>query len=131
MASGGSMARRDRARILVVEDNALLGTLLRRILEAEGFDVLLRATGEEALRTVEPGGPPIDLLIADVGMPDLPGHAIAEGLRDRVPGLRVLYMSGRPQDELVRRGSIPAAAPFVQKPFMPDDLAARVREVLA
>jgi DNA-binding response OmpR family regulator len=122
---------RPAGRILLVEDNALLGSLVRRILEAEGFEVLLRSSGEEALRAVGPDDAPIDLLVADVGMPDLAGPAIAEALRHRVPGLRVLYVSGHAQDALVQKKSLPADAPFLQKPFLPEDLTAKVREVLA
>jgi DNA-binding response OmpR family regulator len=73
---------------------------------------------------------PIDLLISDVVMPGLSGPDLAGRLADRRPGLRVLFLSGYTEDEVLRRGVRAGAAAFLHKPFLPAALAAKVREVL-
>jgi two-component system cell cycle sensor histidine kinase/response regulator CckA len=127
----GDAPPRPSERILLVEDNALLGSLVRRILESKGFQVLLKATGREALESSRPEGGRVGLLITDLGMPDMSGAKLAEILRAQDPSLRVLYMSGHPEDTLVHRGSLPEGADFLQKPFTPEVLTAKVQEILA
>jgi DNA-binding response OmpR family regulator len=63
-------------------------------------------------------------------MPDLNGRTVAERLSAQRPELRVLYMSGYTDDEVMRRGITAAKTPFIQKPFLPDELLRRVREAL-
>src|SRR5207249_8021452 len=73
---------------------------------------------------------PIHLVLTDVIMPGMNGRELAERLVQRRPGLRVLYMSGYPGDAIVHRGALEPGTAFLQKPFMPEDLARKVREVL-
>jgi two-component system, cell cycle sensor histidine kinase and response regulator CckA len=115
--------------VLVVEDEAAVLTLSRRALEAQGYVVLAAASSADALRVVERHAGTIDLLLTDVVMPGLSGRELADRLSERSPGLRVLYMSGYPGGA-VQRGSIPIGSAFVQKPFSPDGLARKVRDVL-
>jgi two-component system cell cycle sensor histidine kinase/response regulator CckA len=72
----------------------------------------------------------VDLVVTDVVMPGMGGRELAGRLRDRQPGLRVLYMSGYTADEVLRQGIEAEAVHFIQKPFTPDGLARKVREVL-
>jgi CheY-like chemotaxis protein len=116
--------------ILVVEDEPAVLTLSRRALEAHGYVVLAAANPADAMRVVERHGGTIHLLLTDVVMPGLSGRELADRLSVGSPELRVLYMSGYPGDAVVQRGSLPSGSAFVQKPFSPDGLAQKVRDVL-
>ena len=72
----------------------------------------------------------IDLLITDVVMPGRSGREVADGLVARIPGLKVVYISGYTDDAVVRHGIESDRVHFVQKPFSPATLARKVREVL-
>src|SRR6266568_2328054 len=116
--------------ILVVEDEEAVRSLSRRALEASGYTVLAAADGPDAVRLLERYGGPIHLVLTDVIMPGMNGRELAQRLVQRRPGLRVLYMSGYPGDAIVHRGALEPGTAFLQKPFMPEDLARKVREVL-
>jgi len=116
--------------ILVVEDEEAVRSLSRRALEASGYTVLAAADGPDAVRLLERYGGPIHLVLTDVIMPGMNGRELAQRLVQRRPGLRVLYMSGYPGDAIVHRGALEPGMAFLQKPFMPEDLARKVREVL-
>jgi DNA-binding response OmpR family regulator len=73
---------------------------------------------------------PIDLLVTDVVMPRMSGHALAEALRRSRPGLRVLYMSGYTDDAIANHGVLVPGIALVEKPFTPDEFAAKVRAAL-
>ncbi|HEV7588038.1 MAG TPA: MHYT domain-containing protein [Longimicrobium sp.] len=126
-ASGGTET------ILLVEDEAAVRTVTRRILEREGYAVLETGGAAEALRRVEETlafGRRVDLVVTDIVMPELDGRALGEHLDARLPGVRVLYMSGYTDDEIVRRGLIDPGTAFLEKPFTAEALAAAVREAL-
>jgi two-component system cell cycle sensor histidine kinase/response regulator CckA len=116
--------------ILLVEDEASLRQLAARALRAHGFTVLLAADGAEALRVLESHPEPLDLLVTDVVMPNMDGRELADRLRARMPGLKVLFLSGYMDDALLRRGVFEANETLLQKPFTPSSLAQRVCEVL-
>jgi PAS domain S-box-containing protein len=116
--------------VLLVEDESALRALMLRILADRGYRVLAAASGDEAL-SVEAGHEgPIDLLLTDVVMPGMSGSALAAELAARRPGLRILYMSGYTDDAVLRHGISHAETEFIQKPFTPEGLARRVREVI-
>jgi signal transduction histidine kinase len=123
-------AARGSETILVVEDESAVLTLSRRALEAQGYVVLAASDGPAALRLVERHGGTIHLLVTDVVMPGLSGHELAGKLAVLRPGIRVLYMSGYPGDAVVQHGTLPEGSAFLQKPFSPDGLARKVRDVL-
>jgi CheY-like chemotaxis protein len=75
-------------------------------------------------------GAAIDLLLTDVVMPGMDGQALSERLREAHPQLPVILMSGYAEDVIARRSGIAAGVAYLQKPFRPDDLAAKVREML-
>jgi PAS domain S-box-containing protein len=116
--------------ILVVEDEPAVLMLSQRALEAQGYVVLAASDATTALRIVERHGGTIHLMLTDVVMPGMSGHDLAEQLTARRPGIRVLYMSGYPGDAIVQHGELPAGSAFLQKPFSPDGLARKVRDVL-
>jgi PAS domain S-box-containing protein len=115
--------------ILFVEDAELLRPLIAEVLESYGYTVLQAAHAAEALAFAESGGP-IDLLLTDVVMPGMNGRELAETLLAGRPGLRVLFTSGYPADTVVRHGIAEARVAFIQKPFLADDLVAKIRAVL-
>lgn len=118
------------ATILLVEDDASVRLLARRTLLAQGHRVLDATDGQDALRVSAEYGEDIQLLLTDVVMPHMGGRALAETLRQSRPSTRVLYMSGYPDDEVLRRGVQQDRVAFLEKPFTQATLSAKVREVL-
>ena len=116
--------------VLVVEDEPAVLTLSRRALEAQGYVVLAASDAAAALRVVERHGGTIHMLVTDVVMPGLSGRELADRLVAQRPGIRVLFMSGYPGDAVVQHGGLPQGSAFLQKPFSPDTLARKVRDVL-
>jgi two-component system cell cycle sensor histidine kinase/response regulator CckA len=122
--------RPGRETILLVEDEAAVRSLARDVLTRLGYEVLVAADGREALRVADRCHRPIELLVSDVVLPHLRGVEIADRLRARRPGLRVLYISGYTETAIVHDGQLDPGVDFLAKPFRPADLAHRVREVL-
>jgi PAS domain S-box-containing protein len=116
--------------ILLVEDDAALRTVVREMLVGQGHVVLEAADGEEALDIVERQGLAPALLLTDVVMPRMSGPEVAERLRRRQPALRVLYMSGYPDRAGLPRPIPLVSAPVLRKPFAPQALIRKLREVL-
>jgi len=117
--------------VLVVEDEPSVRNLVRRSLEAAGLTVLEAANGRQALETVATMREPPSLVLSDVIMPGLNGRELSEALALTQPDLPVLFMSGYTGDDVLARSLLPSTAPFIQKPFAPEELVARVRMLLA
>jgi CheY-like chemotaxis protein/two-component sensor histidine kinase len=116
--------------ILLVEDEEAVRELARDILQANGYTVLDTQHGGEALLTCERHAGPIQLMVTDAVMPQMSGRELAERLAPLRPEMKVLYMSGYTDDAVVRHGVLDSGTAFLQKPFTPDMLARKVREVL-
>jgi PAS domain S-box-containing protein len=123
-------APRGDETVLVVEDEDGVRELVRQILQERGHAVLTARHGRDALMIAERYERDIDLLVTDVVMPQMGGGELVERLTARRPNLKVLYMSGYTNDEVLGRGVEESAAAFLHKPFTADQLMARVREVL-
>jgi signal transduction histidine kinase len=116
--------------ILLVEDQDVVRSVTRRLLEAAGYRVIEAQGGEEAL-ALQDRLSEVDLLLTDVVMPVLSGVDIAERLAERRPDLSVLFMSGFTRDEVLHDSRTDLPAHFLQKPFTKDQLIGRVRDALA
>jgi two-component system, cell cycle sensor histidine kinase and response regulator CckA len=117
--------------LLVVENETAIRALVKMALERHGYTVLSAESGSEALSLAADNQGPIDLLITDVVMPDLRGPDLARRLVIARPGLTTLFMSGYMDDALGEEASsLPVLVDFIQKPFLPSALVAKVRELL-
>jgi PAS domain S-box-containing protein len=121
----------DSLVVLVVEDEPSVRNLVRRSLESVGLTVLEAENGRQALEIVATLQDPPSLVLSDVIMPGLNGRELSEALALTQPDLPVLFMSGYTGDDVLARSLLPATAPFIQKPFAPEELVARVRMLLA
>ena len=119
------------ATILVAEDSPALGALVRRILERRKYTVLSADSAAEARRLAAAHRGNIDLLLSDVVMPEVSGPVLASELRALHPEMRILHMSGYTEDAVIRHGIIEGTTAFIQKPFTPEGLLEKIREVLA
>ncbi len=124
------VARGNGERILVVEDEPVVRALAQRGLEVAGYTVYKAPNGAAALQFLAAEAAEVDLVLTDVVMPNMNGQQLAEAIRQRYPGLPVLFMSGYAGDDILRRGLMTADAPFVQKPFTLDVLARAVQQRL-
>ena len=123
------------SRLHEVEEMAVSGfeaglARARPLLQRYGYHVLAAGSGEEALAIAEREPGDIHLVVTDVVMPGLSGREVAQHFAETRPGSAVLFTSGYTPDDIMRHRVIAEGAPFLQKPFTPAVLAAKVREVL-
>ncbi|MCP9472687.1 MAG: PAS domain S-box protein [Nitrospira sp.] len=116
-------------RVMLVEDQESVRDLVCLALEEYGYQVFKAANGDEAFRLAAVISEPIDVLVTDVVMPRFTGPVVAERLRQRWPGLRVLFMSGYTERVKPMFLNSPGTL-FIQKPFLPTELAAQLRRLL-
>ena len=115
--------------VLVVEDAEGLRELARRLLQRQGYTVLVAANADEALRLFERNAS-IDVLLTDVVMPGASGPELTRQLVERRPALKVIYMSGYTEEAIVQHGVLKPGIAFLQKPFTSETLGRKIREVL-
>ncbi|HXY70568.1 MAG TPA: PAS domain S-box protein [Gemmatimonadales bacterium] len=125
-AAGGALPRGDGQRVLLVEDNDAVRRAFERLLLRLGYDVRAVASAEEAEALPMPQ--PIALLLTDMVLPGVSGAVLAARLRERWPTLRVIFMSGYTEDEVLRKKAALGEERFLQKPV---DLPTLAREVHA
>ncbi len=116
--------------ILLVEDDETVRDLTHEVLMNYGYEVLDAAHGYAALLVCERYPKTIHLLLTDVVMPEMSGREVANRIAARRPEMKVLFMSGYTDEAIVHHGVLDANTPFIQKPFAPDALARKVRDVL-
>jgi two-component system, cell cycle sensor histidine kinase and response regulator CckA len=117
--------------ILLVEDEDPVRALAVKVLRGLGYHVLEAKMGREALDIAAGHDDVIDLLLTDVVMPEYSGSELSRKLAHSRPTLKVLYMSGYTDEAIIHHGVLAANIAYLQKPFTPHALAAKVREVLA
>ncbi|HUL29027.1 MAG TPA: PAS domain S-box protein [Thermodesulfobacteriota bacterium] len=117
--------------VLLVEDEEMVRKLACAVLEKYGYRVLEASSGDSALAVAQgQDGNPIHLMVTDVVMPGMSGRQLADHLVSLRPDLKVLYMSGYTDNAIVHHGVLDPGISYIQKPFTPDALASKVREVL-
>jgi two-component system, cell cycle sensor histidine kinase and response regulator CckA len=116
--------------ILLVEDDNPVRKLIHSTLHAYGYTVLEAHHGKHAIQVCEQHAGPIHLMVTDVVMPEMRGRELAERLKPSHPTMKVLFMSGYTDRGIVHHGELVQGTAFLQKPFTPDALARKVREVL-
>jgi CheY-like chemotaxis protein len=115
--------------VLLLEDDERVRATVERLLAGRGYQVAAAASLDDAIGRIE-GGARFHLLVSDVVMPGASGPVAAARLVERCPGMRVLFMSGFSDQAVVSAGLLLEGAEFIQKPFLPEALAAKVREIL-
>jgi two-component system, cell cycle sensor histidine kinase and response regulator CckA len=123
---------RERATtILIAEDDDALRGIVTRVFWDQGYRTLEARHGKEALHLAELAAPYLDLVVTDVIMPELDGLELGRELARRWASIPVLYISAYPANDIFSRGGPTDSTPFLQKPFTPEALLERVRELLA
>ena len=115
-------------KILVVDDDAIVVKSCKRILEAEGFEVITVPSADDALETVKKCD--FDLLLIDVKMPKHDGLFLMREIKKYWPDIPIIVMSGYPTPETIADVLKLGATRFIPKPFRPDELTKSVRQVL-
>ena len=116
--------------ILIVEDRDTVRKLVQRVLRKAGYTVLEASDGDQALRVCEGHAGPVHAVLTDVVMPTMGGRKLVDSLSAIRPGVKVLYMSGYTDNAIVHHGVLDPGVNYIQKPFMPEVLLAKLREVL-
>ena len=116
--------------VLVVEDENSVRYIMARTLRECGYTVLEAAGGPQALEILQEQSAPVNLIIADLVMPEISGRELAERMLERWPDVPILFTSGYTGLFVVQRGLLDEGQEFIQKPIAPDMLAKRVREML-
>jgi two-component system cell cycle sensor histidine kinase/response regulator CckA len=117
-------------RVLLVEDEDAVRGFAVRALQRQGYEVLEAATGAEALEVMDQVQGEIDLIVSDVMMPEMDGPAMLKEIRKTHPDLRIIFVSGYPDDAFTRSLDENERYAFLQKPFTLPQLAAKVKEEL-
>ncbi len=128
-ASGDELPR-GTEHVLIVEDDQPVRRLARDLLTRLGYTVTEAASGRAGLALGSDHTRHFDLALCDVILGDMSGPAVAEALSALHPSIRVLYISGYPDEAIVKTGVLDEGKPFLQKPFTPMQLATKLRDVL-
>jgi PAS domain S-box-containing protein len=126
-----ALQRGDGETVLVVEDEAAVREVIRRILARNGYQVITAANGRDAVEVAASHPGSIDVLVTAVVMPQMPGKEAAEQIRARYPAVKVLFMSGYTAGALDSAGVLEADVNLIEKPFTEASLLARLREVIS
>ncbi len=116
--------------VLIVEDEKSLASVAGRVLSRLGYSVLTSYSAESALRILDEHQGPIQLLLTDMVLPGMDGAALAREAHNRRRGIKAVFMSGHPEDNLRLKGAVGPSVHLLEKPFTVEGLAARVRAAL-
>jgi len=116
--------------ILLVEDDETVRNLMGAILKRYGYQVLLAEDGEKALALSQKHEGEIALLLTDVVLPGIGGKEMSDALQEKRPDMKILFVSGYPEDIISSFGVVPSDMNFMTKPIIPESLALKIREVL-
>ncbi len=116
--------------ILIAEDEDSVRTLIEEILQTHGYNVLSAANGSEATLMSERHKGPIHLLVTDIIMPQMSGPELARHMTIQRPGMKVLFLSGYANESILEQNSIVSGGSFLQKPFSPETLTLKIREII-
>jgi Response regulator containing CheY-like receiver domain and AraC-type DNA-binding domain len=128
--TNGAIRQRGVETILLVEDEYAILELAAYILEQRGYPVLMTRSPAEAVDLARRHQGAIHLLLTDLIMPEMNGRDLARTVRDILPAVRVLYMSGYTADIIAHHGGMERLGHFLEKPFTASQLTRKVREVL-
>ncbi len=128
--AGAGAEGADRKTVLVVEDEAALRGLVVMMLERLGYVVEEASNGPDALRLVQGGSWTPDVLLTDVVMPEMSGSDLAAKVRERLPGVKVVFMSGYADETILDHGVSDPSFKFLRKPFSMADLESHLHSVL-
>ena len=117
-------------RILVVEDDDAVRRMTREFLKIRGYKVVEARSAADAIQYIQEDGASIDMVLTDVVMPGMKGRELGEHLAKIRPGIKVLYMSAYTEDAIMNYELLDPESTFIEKPFSPDELARKVKEVL-
>jgi two-component system cell cycle sensor histidine kinase/response regulator CckA len=123
--------RRGTENILLVEDDASVREVAREMLSGQGYQVLEAADGQQALQQFERCQGSIDVLLTDLIMPHMSGQELAQRMKLKRPGLKVIYMSGYTEDMITAHGALTDHVVFLEKPFSAETLQRKVRQILS
>src|SRR5690606_9874374 len=115
-------------RILLVEDEDSVRSFSARALRTTGYEVFEAASGEEALEVLEDEDHQIDLMISDVVMPEMDGPALLARVRERLPGLKVIFVSGYAEESVRQDIADDQSVEFLPKPYSLDQINSKVKE---
>jgi signal transduction histidine kinase/ActR/RegA family two-component response regulator len=118
-------------RVLLVEDDDAVRRMTSEFLKIKGYAVIEARSAAEAIHWMEGNQGTVDLVLTDVVMPGMKGRELVEQLTPMHPGLKVLYMSAYTEDDAISIGILSPGTAFIEKPFSPDELASKVRDVLS
>ena len=124
------MAKDPTRTVLVVDDDASVLRVAAKVLQRGGYDVVKANSGVEALKLADEAEGKLDLLLTDVVMPGMNGRELSEALSARYPDVRVLFMSGYTEDDVILQGVRVADVNFISKPFTVEGLREKVRLLL-
>ena len=116
--------------VLLVEDEAAVRVLVRRVLDRNGYRVLEAESGVQAVQLIQGNSEKIHLLLTDVVMPGMSGPELASRLAGANPDMRVLFMSGYTDEAIVHHGVLDPGIALLEKPFTPEVLLRKLREIL-
>src|SRR5215203_5768558 len=119
-----------KGNVLLVEDDDQVRSFVRMLLITNGYHVLEASTGAEGLEIAERNSADIDLLLSDMLLPELSGYDLAQRVLELRPQIKILFMTGYVEGEIVQRSISELGAAFLDKPFLPGTLLSRVQEAI-